>query len=140
MGAYLAARAIAWDRQRFLASWQAFENLLVVADADVVGLLRLLPEQDGLGLRDLQVVPQCQGRGIGTWAVQQAQAIAAGRGVRRLQLRVYEENPARDLYARLGFRTERIDGGTVHMAWDVPSPHDHPAADCGPVTGAPHAH
>ena len=120
MGGYRATRDIAWDRDRFLASWLDFENLLILADSDVVGLLRLVPEQNALGLRDLQVLPRCQGQGIGTWAVQQAQAITVSRDFIRLQLRVYEENPARALYARLGFKTESVAGGTVHMAWAVP--------------------
>jgi ribosomal protein S18 acetylase RimI-like enzyme len=120
MGGYLTTRDITWDPDRFLASWLEFENLLILADSEVVGLLRLVPEQDALGLRDLQVIPQRQGQGIGTWAVQQAQAIAVSRDFPRLRLRVYEENPAVALYARLGFKTESVAGGTVHMAWAVP--------------------
>lgn len=120
MGGYLAARGIAWDPARFLESWEAFENLVILSDREVVGLLRLAAEQDALGLRDLQLLPERQGQGIGTWAVQQAQAIAARRGFARVQLRVYEENPARALYAGLGFRTVAVVDGTVHMAWKVP--------------------
>jgi GNAT superfamily N-acetyltransferase len=120
MGGYLAARVIPWDGSRFLASWAQFENLMILADSRVVGVLRLLPEQDALGLRDLQVVPERQGQGIGSWAVQQAKSIAGSRGFERLRLRVYEENPARALYARLGFTTESVTGGTVHMACELP--------------------
>ena len=120
MGGYLATRGIAWDPGRFVSSWIEFENLIILMESDAVGLLRLAPEANALGLRDLQVIQEHQGRGIGTWAVQQAQAFAATRGFPRLQLRVYEESPARTLYARLGFETESIAGGTVHMAWAVP--------------------
>jgi len=120
MSGYFAARGIPWDPSRFLASWAEFENLLILAESQVVGLLRLVPEQDALGLRDLQVVPEHQRQGIGSWAVQQAQAIAAGRGFRRLQLRVYEENPAKALYARLGFKAQSVVGGTVHMVCELP--------------------
>jgi GNAT superfamily N-acetyltransferase len=123
MGGYLAARKILWDPDRFLASWAAFENLMIVEDFQVVGLLRLTPEREALGLRDLQIVTEHQGRGIGTWAVQQAQSIAASRGFRRLQLRVYEENPARMLYARSGFKVESVVDGTIHMACDLSPGH-----------------
>ena len=119
MGKYLAARGIAWDPVRFRASWAEFENLIIVADSKAVGLLRLLPENDALGLRDLQVLPGLRGQGIGTWAVRQVQSMAARRGYRRVQLRVYQENPARALYARLGFEGGRVLGGTVHMACPV---------------------
>ena len=117
MAGYLASRGIAWDTGRFLSSWHAFENLMILADAEVVGLLRLLPEGDALGLRDLQIQPRHQGRGIGTWAVREAQSIAARRGYPRLQLRVYPENPARALYARAGFEVAADTGDILHMTW-----------------------
>ena len=120
MSEYLAARDIAWDPCGFLASWAEFENFVILADAHLVGLLRLVPEQDALGLRDLQIIPERQGRGIGSWAVGQAKAIATSRGFYRLRLRVYEENPAKALYARLGFNAGSIVGGTVHMTLELP--------------------
>ncbi|MDC6679445.1 GNAT family N-acetyltransferase, partial [Leclercia adecarboxylata] len=119
MSEYLAARGVVWNPDRFLASWAEFENLMILTDSQVVGLLRLVPEQGGaLGLRDLQIVPEHQGQGIGSWAVRQAQTISASRGFRRLQLRVYEENPAKALYACLGFKVEAIVDRTVHMVCD----------------------
>lgn len=117
MAGYLAARGIAWDPQRFRASWVEFENLMILAGGEAVGVLRLFPEGEALGLRDLQVVPGRQRQGIGGWAVRQAQAIALQRGHPRLQLRVYAENPARALYTRLGFVVKAEAGGTLHMAW-----------------------
>jgi len=120
MSGYLAARGIPWDSDRFRASWMEFENLMILAESEAVGLLRLAPEKAALGLRDLQVSLSHQGRGIGSWAILQTLIIAADRGFRRVQLRVYEENPAKALYSRLGFRTEAIVDGTAHMAWVLP--------------------
>ena len=120
MSRYLTARDIAWEPSRFLASWAEFENLMILLDSQAVGTLRLLPEQAGLGLRDLQVGPEHQRKGLGSWAIRQAQAIAAGRGFTQLYLRVYEENPAAALYARLGFKVESVMAGTVHMVWELP--------------------
>ena len=120
MSAYLATRKIPWDTARFVASWAAFENLLIMANSQVVGLLRLLPEQDAMGLRDIQLVPEQQGYGVGSWAIQQAQAIAASRGFQMLQLRVYEENPAKALYARLGFKIQSSVDGTIQMVCELP--------------------
>ena len=117
MGGYLARRGIDWDPGRFRASWDAFENLLILDGRDVVGLLRLASEDGALGLRDLQVLPARQGQGIGSWAVRQAQAIAVQRGHGRLQLRVYRENPAAALYARLGFQLLSEVGDTLQMTW-----------------------
>lgn len=121
MSGYLARRGIEWDSTRFEGSWKDFENLIILRSSFAVGHLRLTPEPLALGLRDLQILPEHQHQGIGSWAVQQAQAIAALRGFRGLKLRVYEENPAKALYARLGFRPVSIIAGTVHMVWDTPS-------------------
>ena len=121
MGKYLAARGVHWDSRRFLASWAEFENLMIQLEAQDVGLLRLAAEQNGLGLRDLQILQKHQNCGIGSWAVRQAQTIAAERGFQRLQLRVYEENPASRMYSRLGFKTELTNDGKAHMMFVLPS-------------------
>lgn len=121
MRAYHAARNLAWEPVRFLASWALFENWMILSGTTVAGLLRLAPESGALGLRDLQILPEFQGQGIGTWAIRQAQAMTASRGIQRLQLRVYEENPAAALYLRLGFKIESTVGGTLHMAWEPPT-------------------
>ena len=60
------------------------------------------------------------GRGSATWAIQQAKSLAADRGFDLVRLRVFEENPARALYARLGFGSEAIVAGKVHMAFPMP--------------------
>ncbi len=121
MAAYRSARGIAWDPQRFRASWAEFENFVILAGDNAVGLLRLLPEGEALGLRDLQVVPARQRQGIGGWALRQAQAIALQRGQAGLKLRVYADNPARALYARFGFGVVAEVDGTLHLAWSPPS-------------------
>ncbi|MEN1927662.1 GNAT family N-acetyltransferase [Luteimonas sp. MJ250] len=120
MAGYRATRGIAWDPARFRASWTEFENLIIVAGGEAIGLLRLLPEGEVLALRDLQIVPTHQRQGVGGWALRQAQAIALQRGHPRLQLRVYADNPARRLYARLGFTIEAETDGTLHMVWSPP--------------------
>jgi hypothetical protein len=33
---------------------------------------------------------------------------------------VYEENPAKRLYSRLGFQTELVTDGTAHMTYELP--------------------
>ena len=120
LSAYLAARGTPWDSGLYLASWREFENLMILADGRVAGVLRLLAAGDALEIRDLQVVPACQGQGIGSWAIGQARSRAADRGFGMVRLRVFEENPARVLYARLGFESDAIVDGKVHMSLAVP--------------------
>ena len=120
MGAYLAARSSIWDSNRYSKSWAEFENLLIVESGAAVGLLRLLPVDDALEVRDIQVLPDCQGRGIGSWTIQQAKCLAVARGFFKLRLRVYEGNRAKSLYTRYGFTVELVDDGVVHMLCTLP--------------------
>ena len=124
MRRYLEAREIAWDPQRFIDSWAQFENYMIYRNDMTVGLLRLLEVDRYLEIRDLQLLPEYCSQGIGSWAVAQAAQIAMQRGIIALRLRVYEENPARQLYGRLGFETVAISEGlaaprTFHMVREL---------------------
>ena len=120
LSAYLAARGTPWDPGLYRASWSEFENLMILADDRVAGVLRLRADGGALEIRDLQVEPACQGQGIGGWAIRQAQSLAADRGFGQVRLRVFEENPAKALYTRLGFESGAIVGGKVHMSFALP--------------------
>jgi ribosomal protein S18 acetylase RimI-like enzyme len=122
MSAYRARRAIAWDPERFAASWIAYENYVIVANDISVGLLRLQRVDDALEIRDLQLLSEHRARGIGSWVIEQAKRIAMMRGIDKLRLRVYEENPARHLYARLGFEVEQVKESTIHLLASSRSP------------------
>jgi len=119
MSSYRATRGISWDPQRHLADWVRFENLVILVDDEFVGLLQLLMVDGALEVRDLQVLPAHRRRGLGAWVVGRVESMARARGIGALRLRVYEENPARHLYTRLGFKIESIDGGTLHMSYAV---------------------
>lgn len=134
MAPYLLARGIAWDPARYRAYWLQFENLLIDVDGDVIGVLRLLDIDGALEIRDLQLLPACCNRGIGSWAIREAARIAVARRLPELRLRVYEDNPARRLYARHGFVATATDAdGKVHMACRLPVDDDRTDPTC--VTG-----
>jgi ribosomal protein S18 acetylase RimI-like enzyme len=115
MDRYRQVRAEAWDPARFAASWARFENFMIERDGEVVGCLRLLEVHDVLEIRDLQVEPGAQRRGIGRWAIGAALAIARRRGIGQLRLRVFADNPARALYARLGFEVDVESAGVLQL-------------------------
>lgn len=127
MRRYLPGGEAAWDPQRFLRSWTQFENALIVVDGETVGLLRLLEVDGTLEIRDLQLLAGHRGRGIGTWAIAQAMAQARRRAIAVVRLRVHVDNPARRLYARLGFQLEASVGDIRHLACPVPRDRGAPA-------------
>lgn len=77
-------------------------EIITSAEGDI-GLLKVVRETDPWELAQIQLAPAHQGRGLGAALVERvlAEATAAGRSV---VLGVLYANPARHLYARLGFR------------------------------------
>ena len=120
MASYREALGVTWSPQRFTDDWERFENLIIREDGADVGTLRLLEVDGGLEVRDLQVLPARQGLGIGAWALAEAKAFAATRGLEQLKLRVFVDNPARNLYSRSGFRVVKEEGGVMHMSCHLP--------------------
>ncbi|MGQ0800699.1 MAG: GNAT family N-acetyltransferase [Pseudomarimonas sp.] len=120
MASYRSSRGVSWDPERFRASWLEFENIAIVDGQKCCGFIRLLTEGETLEIRDLQIDPGLQGQGIGSWAISQVKAMAAARGYRAVRLRVFPENPAMNLYTRLGFSVDRDDGGLLHMNCPIP--------------------
>lgn len=82
---------------------------VVLAGEAPVGALTLLEQPDGRVLADIALLPQHQGRGIGS-ALIRAEQDAAARAGQALTLHVLTTNPAARLYARLGFRITDDDG------------------------------
>ena len=82
----------------------------------VVGYLHLLrvPEHDYLD--ELALDAAHRGQGLGTTVLRELQAGAAARGV-PLRLSVLTDNPARALYARLGFTELRSTWPRVTLEW-----------------------
>lgn len=73
-------------------------------DAPAAGftLVRAAPGEEELLL--IAVVPWCRGRGLGFALLSGVAADARERGAHRLFLEMRENNPARTLYERFGFR------------------------------------
>lgn len=115
MQVYISARNMVWDPQRFADSWTQFENYIICRQSADIGLLRLLEVDGFLEIRDLQLLPKYFGQGTGTWAIAQTVGLASERSISALRLRVYEENPAKSLYIRLGFEPVAHLEGVIHM-------------------------
>lgn len=91
-------------------------QLILVGDA-VAGRLWLDERADGLHILDITLLPAWRGRGLGTCCLQ-----ALARQGRPLSIQVELHNPARRLYARLGFVAEGAPQG-LHQAMRRPAAH-----------------
>ena len=81
-----------------------FDDAMIVCEgADALGLLKVTRAAGEWHVHQIQILPACQGRGIGA-AVLNALLTDAARERVSVSLSVLHGNPARRLYERLGFR------------------------------------
>jgi ribosomal protein S18 acetylase RimI-like enzyme len=93
----------AWQRANFDERFEEQLVSIIEAAGRDAGGLWLQSTQEVLYIADLQILPELQGRGLGTSVLQGLIADATARRV-PLELAVLRANPrARRLYARLGF-------------------------------------
>ncbi|KOE06993.1 GCN5 family acetyltransferase [Vibrio parahaemolyticus] len=111
MASYYLTREIIWDHNQFLDSWEELENYEIYLDQARVGVLRFSYSGETTFLRDFQLLPEFQGRGIGAKCLDLVVGHALSRQSIKLVLRVFSENPAINLYESKGFvRTSEVKG------------------------------
>ena len=76
-----------------------------------IGLYEVKPKGKTLDLGRLFLIPAYQGKGIGTWYLKHFETL----GYKKLELRVWANNPARFLYRRLGYKTIKKKEHRFHM-------------------------
>lgn len=98
------------------------DRLLVTADGAPIGRLIVSRQPEQWCVVDIALLPAWRGQGIGALLVQSIQAAARRARAPCVRLSVDVRNPARRLYARLGFAAvEEADGmANVEMAWRAP--------------------
>jgi ribosomal protein S18 acetylase RimI-like enzyme len=89
---------------------------LILAGDVPIGRLYVAPEADGLNLMDISLLPQYRNRGIGSGLVRQVMRQGEVLG-KRVTLHVELDNPAQQLYRRLGFRDVELRGAHIFMEW-----------------------
>lgn len=115
MAPYYSAVCRLWNETIFRNSWADTENFVLIVDERVIGVLRMSQDDGALIIRDIQLVDTARGRGYGTAAILEAERIACLRGIGRLRLSVFTDNPAVRLYYRLGFRELGTSGPFIRL-------------------------
>jgi ribosomal protein S18 acetylase RimI-like enzyme len=112
MEPYLTKRGQHWSR----AGWddkapsREFFELYVSCEPEHkrerVGFVSLWKDNDAnsVHIGDVQIEPPFRNRGYGTRAIERVFAIARSRGLHEVTLNVFRDNPARNLYERMGFK------------------------------------
>lgn len=118
---------VQWMAQRgdYSARYGHGRHQLVLVEGEPVGRLWVARGEGELRLVDVALLPRFRGSGLGTELVRALQAEATEAGL-PLRLSVARDNPARRLYARLGFTPVAgagADGPYAALEW-VPGPRE----------------
>ena len=101
-----------WYRSQYAGA----RFLVIERGGSPIGRLYLHETANEIGVMDIALVPEARNAGLGTALMEWVKAAAAARNA-AVTLHVEIFNPARALYARLGFREESIEGMHLRMRW-----------------------
>ena len=105
----------AWQQADFDRRFAEYMVSIIEAEGRPAGGLWLESKPDSLYIVELQVLPELQGRGIGTAVVRKVIEQGANRGV-PVTLSVVPANPrAKRLYERLGFEATDVENPFIRM-------------------------
>lgn len=106
-------------RERFRSGYLPSRTRVIVVDGRDSGSVTVRPADDGLWIEHFYLVPELQGRGVGS-------AVLAGilrePGLRPHRLNVLQGSPARRLYERHGFVLDHEDQVDVFLVRVSTSP------------------
>jgi GNAT superfamily N-acetyltransferase len=102
-----------WYRSQYAGA----RFLVIEREGAPIGRLYLHETAKETGVMDIALVAAARNAGLGTALMNWVKAGAAARGA-AVTLHVEIFNPARALYARLGFREESAQGMHIAMRWD----------------------
>ncbi|MGW7775238.1 GNAT family N-acetyltransferase [Pseudomonas machongensis] len=108
-----------WIEEAFDEAWSWREQWLVNAGEQVLGFCSLSQDRQALFIRELHLLPEHRGHGVGSWVLGQLAGWAAQRRLPLLRLMVFRSNPARRLYTRSGFVEVGEDDCFVRMQRNV---------------------
>jgi ribosomal protein S18 acetylase RimI-like enzyme len=121
MRAYVEATWGRWNEaeqaEHFSSSYVPAAVRIIVVDGQDAGMIEIAARPGELFLANLALLPEFQGRGVGTRLIEEFQHSATAQGL-PLALQVLKANPrARQLYGRLGFVKTGETATHELMAW-----------------------
>jgi GNAT superfamily N-acetyltransferase len=113
----LAAEVVPSDEERRRRVLLRYEHAeIILQGTRPVGLLKVARDALDWELIQIQLIPELQGRGIGSELIGRLVLEAEQAGA-SLRLSVLQGSPARRLYERLGFTVVGEKGHALEMSW-----------------------
>ena len=110
-----------WQHDRFFDLFDPSDRQIVEADGSAIGMLQVDRHPDVIFLKNIQIAPSYQRRGIGSGIVKTLIEEVNERGI-PIRLQVLKVNPAREFYEFLGFCEIGVTETHVRME-RAPEPH-----------------
>lgn len=125
MQPYYRRYQLVWNSVQFRQQLAGCENYFIMVNDQQAGFMsldrRYLSDTSGiLTIRDLQLEPAYQGRGIGGQALNWIQQQAWQGGVQSLRIAAFVDNPALALYQRYGFEPVKQENCIVFLQMENP--------------------
>lgn len=114
--AFIAMQFNAQSRQYGLSYPYAYSSIIMWNEASI-GRLLIDKGEHEFTLVDIALLPSHRGGGIGTHLLQDLLREAASAG-KPVKLNVWNSNPAKRLYQRMGFSASTDDGMYCEMWWN----------------------
>ena len=111
-----------WDekfqKEYFEQKWNKAGYQIIEKDNTKIGTIWIEYEPDLHTLKEIQILPDFQNKGIGTELLKSEISLAKKANV-TIRLRLLKGNPAQSLYSRLGFKVYEKAGDYLLMELDV---------------------
>jgi ribosomal protein S18 acetylase RimI-like enzyme len=105
------------QHQQYRNGYPNGEDHLIIYDGEPIGRIFIDEAEKELTLIDIALLPDYRNRGIGRLLLDQLLARAAA-AKKQVRLHVFNSNPARRLYERLGFTETGRDSMYIEMRYD----------------------
>ena len=116
-GYFKAVGVVPNDKDDMNRILNAFSHARIVESEGVnIGLFKVVPEKTCIELYQIQLLPAYQNRGIATVLLTQL-IEQANDSQRCIRLSVLHKNPAKNLYARLGFKVDVVSDHSYEMLY-----------------------
>lgn len=116
---YYLRHDLLWQDEAFDLAWVIRQNWIICRHEQTLGFVSLSRDARALYIRELQIDKAFRRQGAGTWAIRQVWAMVAIEHRPALRLTVFKDNPARELYERMGLRVVGEDECFFRMQRDA---------------------
>jgi GNAT superfamily N-acetyltransferase len=102
-----------WEPKRFRDDFDEKNIMIVEYKKRRIAYYDIKLNADSGHINNIQVARFMQGKGLGTFLMGFLEKESKKHGIKRINLKVFKDNPAKELYLRLGYEPIKDDGPAI---------------------------